>query len=235
MMAIGANIIGFDTIDSTNDYLKRQVDVLIDGCICYALTQEKGRGRRNNIWLSQRGNLYFSILKKNSFERNAIFIETILISVAIVKLIEKYGIEPMIKYPNDILVNGKKIAGILIETAGTERIDSVIIGVGININQEDFNGLNKKATSLKLQRKGDYSLEDILEDFIFIYNSLDNQEEAYKIYLQKSLIINKEITLENKKYKIFKIFLNGDILIKNECEEVIVNSNILDFSNLYND
>ncbi len=234
-MAIGTNIIGFDTIDSTNDYLKRHIDVLVDGSICYALTQEKGRGRRNNIWISQRGNLYFSILKKNSFERKTVFMETILISVAITKLIEKYGLEPMIKYPNDILVNGKKIAGILIETAGTEQIDSAIIGVGININQEDFSSLSKKATSLKLQRKGDYSLEDMLKDFVFIYNSLDNLEEAYKIYLQKSLIINKEITLDNKKYKIFNIFLNGDILIKNEHEEVIVNSNILDFSNFYND
>ncbi|MDD3712542.1 MAG: biotin--[acetyl-CoA-carboxylase] ligase [Candidatus Izemoplasmatales bacterium] len=234
-MMIGRNIIGFDTIDSTNDYLKRQIDVLEDGTICYALTQEKGRGRRNNIWLSQRGNLYFSILKKNRLERNAIFMETILISVAITKLIEKYGLEPIIKYPNDILVNGKKIAGILIETTGTEQIDSVIIGVGINVNQEDFKSLNKKATSLKLQRKGDYSLEDILKEFIFIYNSLENLEQAYEIYLQRSLIINKEIILDNKKYLILKIFLNGNILIKNECKELIVNSNILDFTNLYND
>ncbi|MDY0010800.1 MAG: biotin--[acetyl-CoA-carboxylase] ligase [Candidatus Izemoplasmatales bacterium] len=234
-MVIGTNIIGFDSIDSTNDYLKRQTDVLEDGCICYALTQERGRGRRENNWISPRGNLYFSILKKNRLERNMIFSETIMISVAIAKIFEKYELEPIIKYPNDILVNGKKIAGILIETTGTEQIDSVIIGVGININQEDFKSLNKKATSLKLQRKGDYSLEDILSELISIYNKLGDIDETYKIYLQKSLIINKEIILDNKKYRISNIFLNGDILIKNECEEVIINSNILDFSNLYND
>ncbi len=233
-MAIGKNVIKFDILDSTNNYLKECIDDLPDGTICYALEQTKGRGRRENSWISPKGNLYFSFLKKQQINRDDVFAETIKTSVAICKLLEKHDINPMIKYPNDILVNNKKIAGILIETTGVKLIDSLVIGVGLNVNQSDFEGLSKKAISMSLIKNQKFVVEDELENFINIYNSLSNLDSMYKEYLNMSIIIDTEIIYENEKYKITGIFLNGDILIKNEKTESRIIANNYDFQHLYN-
>ena len=233
-MAIGKNVIKFDILDSTNNYLKECIDDLPDGTICYALEQTKGRGRRENSWISPKGNLYFSFFKKQQINRDDVFAETIKTSVAICKLLEKHDINPMIKYPNDILVNNKKIAGILIETTGVKLIDSLVIGVGLNVNQSDFEGLSKKAISMSLIKNQKFVVEDELENFINIYNSLSNLDSMYKEYLNMSIIIDTEIIYENEKYKITGIFLNGDILIKNEKTESRIIANNYDSQHLYN-
>ena len=163
-MIIGKSILKFDILDSTNNYLKERTNDLTDGTICYALEQSKGRGRRENSWISPKGNLYFSFLKKHQISRDEVFFETIKTSVAICKLLENYQINATIKYPNDILVNNKKIAGILIETAGIKLIDSLVIGVGLNVNQLDFKNLNKKAISINMLKNQDFLVEDILKD-----------------------------------------------------------------------
>lgn len=232
---IGKSILKFDILDSTNNYLKEHMKDLLDGTICYALEQTKGRGRRDNNWVSQKGNLYFSFLKKHQVNRDEVFIETIKTSVAICKLLESHKINPMIKYPNDILVNNKKIAGILIETTGIKLIDYLVVGVGINVNQSDFFELNNKAISMNLINNQDFDIENILENFIGIYNSLNDLNYIYKEYLNKSLIIGTEIIYENEKYNITGIFLNGDLLIKNENTESRILANNFDFQHQYND
>jgi hypothetical protein len=81
----------------------------------------------------------------------------------------------------------------------------------------------------------DFSVKDVLKKFIEIYNSLVDSNYIYKEYLNKSLIIGKEIIYENEKYKITGIFLNGDILIKNEKTQSRILANNFDFKYLYND
>ncbi|PKK95367.1 MAG: biotin--[acetyl-CoA-carboxylase] ligase [Tenericutes bacterium HGW-Tenericutes-5] len=234
-MTIGKNILKFDILDSTNNYLKERIDNLIDGTICYALEQTNGRGRRENTWKSPKGNLYFSFFKNQQISREEVFFETIKTSVAIIKLLDNYQINASVKYPNDILVNSKKIAGILIETTGVKLIDSLVIGVGLNVNQSDFKDLNKKAISIALLKNQNFKTEELLKEFIKIYNSLNELDYIYKEYLNRSLIIGKEIRYENQKYQIAGIFLNGDILIKNEKTQSRILANNFDFQYLYND
>lgn len=232
---IGTEILKFDLIESTNDYLKEHLEMLSDGTVCYSLEQTKGRGRRDNIWSSPKGNLYFSFLKKQKIDRNNVFKETIKVSVAIIELLKEFNLKPQIKYPNDILVNQKKIAGVLIETSGTEVIDSIIIGVGLNVNQDNFGELQAKATSMKLVNGQNYLIEEILEQFIKIYNDLSDSNSTYKMYKDHSMIIGRDIVYCEENYRITKIFLNGDILIKNKNKEIIIRENFLDFQSIYND
>ena len=85
---IGKKIIKFESLDSTSDYLNQLHNELDDGTVCLAFKQTKGRGRRENIWVSPKGNLYFSFIKKQVFNREDIFHETIRVSIAIVELLD---------------------------------------------------------------------------------------------------------------------------------------------------
>ncbi|MDT8336407.1 MAG: biotin--[acetyl-CoA-carboxylase] ligase, partial [Candidatus Izemoplasmatales bacterium] len=135
---IGNKIISFDIIDSTNDYIKKHLESLSHGAIVTASQQSKGRGRLNNTWQSPLGNLYFSFILKQNTKQEDLFSLQIKVSLALIKLLEVYNVTSKIKYPNDVLVNNKKIAGILIETSGYTNIESIIIGIGLNLNQIDF-------------------------------------------------------------------------------------------------
>ena len=116
--------------------------------------QTQGKGQRGNVWLSESGkNLLSSFVFKpdNLSVENQIAL-TWATSLSLLKTLRKFNIEALIKWPNDILVGGKKIAGILIENQlqGT-RISCSIIGIGLNLNQTFFDDL--KATSVLLETK----------------------------------------------------------------------------------
>lgn len=232
---IGKKIIKFESLDSTSDYLNQLHNELEDGTICLAFEQTKGRGRRENIWESPKGNLYFSFIKKQVFNREDIFHETIRASIAIVELLEKYDVKAMIKYPNDILANNKKIAGILIETKGLKNVEETIVGIGININQEDFYDLKNKATSLAILKEQEYEIEEILHEFIRIYNRINDIASAYEKYIEKSLVIGKDLIYNSENYKIESVLPNGDIVIKNENNNKNICSNDVDFAHLYSE
>jgi BirA family biotin operon repressor/biotin-[acetyl-CoA-carboxylase] ligase len=232
---IGKKIIKFESLDSTSDYLNQLHNKLEDGTLCLAFEQTKGRGRRENIWVSPKGNLYFSFIKKQVFNREDIFHETIRVSISIVELLEKYDVKAMIKYPNDILASNKKIAGILIETKGLKNVEETIVGIGININQKDFHNLNNKATSLAILKEQEYEIEEFLNEFIQIYNRIDDMLSAYNEYIQKSLIIGKDLVYKGENYKIESVLPNGDIVIKNENNNINIRSNEIDFRHLYSE
>lgn len=232
---IGKKVIKFECLDSTSDYLNQLHNKLEDGIVCLAYEQTKGRGRRENIWVSPKGNLYFSFIKKQVVNREDIFRETIRVSVAIMELLEKYDVKAMIKYPNDILASNKKIAGILIETKGLKNVEETIVGIGININQKDFHDLNNKATSIAILKEQEYEIEEFLNEFIQIYNRIDDMLSAYNEYIQKSLIIGKDLVYKGENYKIESVLLNGDLKIKNENRVNIIRSNDVDFSHLYSE
>ncbi len=232
---IGKKIIKFESLDSTSDYLNQLHNELDDGTVCLAFKQTKGRGRRENIWVSPKGNLYFSFIKKQVFNREDIFHETIRVSIAIVELLEKYDVKAMIKYPNDILANNKKIAGILIETKGLKSVEETIIGIGININQKNFHDLKNKATSLAILKEQEYEIEEILHEFIRIYNRINDMVLAYNKYIEKSLVIGKNLIYNSENYKIESVLPNGDIVIKNENNNKNICSNDVDFAHLYSE
>jgi BirA family biotin operon repressor/biotin-[acetyl-CoA-carboxylase] ligase len=231
---IGNQIINFDLIDSTNDYIKKHLESLSHGTIVTASKQSKGRGRLNNTWQSPLGNLYFSFVLKQNTKQEDLFSLQITVSLALIKLLEIYNVTSKIKYPNDILVNNKKIAGILIETSGYTNIESIIIGIGLNLNQIDFYDLNVKATSVKKENGISYEALDFLNQFIVIYNSLKYNQSLYFEYILKSNTIGKTVTYNDKKYIVKNILENGNLLLSNNDEDIEIHFAKISFTELYN-
>jgi BirA family biotin operon repressor/biotin-[acetyl-CoA-carboxylase] ligase len=135
----GASLQIFQEIDSTNrvaaDLAKKNVK---EGMIIFAESQSHGRGRENHTWYSPKGeNLYFTLILYPPASR--LHYLPFLTGLSIVETLEECGVDCELKWPNDILVAGKKIAGILIQTSMEEnRLAYAIVGIGINLNTKEF-------------------------------------------------------------------------------------------------
>ena len=136
---IGRNIEYFSFTDSTNDDAFELIsnNEAKHGMLIITDYQKKGRGRRNNTWFSTPGdNLTFSLIIKKTDEYNS-GLFSILSGLSVVKGIKEFtGIECKLKWPNDIMLNDKKVGGILIETKNNN--DYLVIGIGLNINQKEI-------------------------------------------------------------------------------------------------
>ncbi len=132
---IGKDVRYFDEIISTNDVAKTIASDVDDGTVIIAESQVKGRGRKGDMWESPRGGIWLSlILKPHILPSHASRI-TLLAGVCVAKTIRSMGVNAAIKWPNDILVNGKKICGILTEMeAETDEVSFIVLGIGINAN-----------------------------------------------------------------------------------------------------
>ena len=152
---IGREILIFDEVNSTNDIaMEMGAKGREEGLVVIAESQSHGKGRLGRTWISPKGvNLYLSILLRPDFSPLQASALTMMASVAAAEAItETTGLRAVIKWPNDILIEQKKVSGILTEmNAEEEKINYVVIGIGININmkKEDFPGnLRMPATSL---------------------------------------------------------------------------------------
>ncbi len=141
-------ILTFDEISSTSDLLKEHYSSFSNFTIIKANYQSEGRGQFDRKWISNQGeNLLFSILLKDLNIKNLEFLKKWIIE-GLFKLLKSYNMQPIFKEPNDIYINEDKICGILFETRTlNDLLEYVVIGIGLNINQTDFNGI--KATSIK--------------------------------------------------------------------------------------
>ncbi|MAF47303.1 MAG: biotin--[acetyl-CoA-carboxylase] ligase [Rhodospirillales bacterium] len=142
-----------DSLSSTNDEAKRiaAADPGSEGTVVWARTQNAGRGRQNRQWVSEAGNLYCSlILRPDCPARDAAgigFVAPLAALEALTGLSE--GLDPSLKWPNDILVGGEKIGGILLESSiRGERVEWLVVGLGLNLASHP-DGTEFPATSLK--------------------------------------------------------------------------------------
>jgi len=159
------NILRFDELDSTQDEAKRQLPKLHEWDIVVAKTQTKGRGKPGSVWHSPVGGLYFSLIVKPTKDINDLLFITKTTADVVVSILSDYKIDAKIKLPNDVMVENKKICGILIEKSK----DSLIIGVGLNVNNKDFpNDLS--ATSLNLLIGRQFVLDEILSKFLSAFS-----------------------------------------------------------------
>lgn len=169
----------FEEIDSTNNYLKNSYQLLDNFTFVSADYQSKGKGRNNRVWESEKGtNLMFSILIKDPELLKNFAHLSIMMAVIVSDLLEKYNVNNVsIKWPNDILVNDKKICGILSEG---QLPNYVVIGVGLNVNQETFpDGLRRPATSLKNELKKQIDINELEQRlFPLIINSFSSLERS---------------------------------------------------------
>lgn len=130
------------SVNSTNDIARISLNVPNGYCVA-SDEQSKGRGQRGNVWVSEKSlNILASFLFAIPLKISHSFVVSMLTSLAIVKFLAKYNCKAQIKWPNDIIVNNKKIAGILIENDLLgEELERSIIGVGLNVNQLDFSSI----------------------------------------------------------------------------------------------
>ena len=144
-----SNILYVETLDSTQTYLKAHFQELPDQTVVTANQQTAGRGRFDRRWESQPGGLYFSVLlkpTKTDFLANI----TQLMALCVCQAAEKYGVQPNLKWPNDVQVAGKKICGILSEAiAQNGQIAALVVGAGVNVAQTDLSHVGQPAVSLR--------------------------------------------------------------------------------------
>jgi len=163
---IGEKIIRFDVIDSTNTYAIENYEYLHDGDVIVAKEQTKGRGRHKRNWHSPKGGLWFSIVFKPRKIKDMNFY-TKLASISLYEFLERLEIKVTIKWPNDILYRGKKLAGILTESVYEGMIPKVIVvGVGLNVNNDIPEELSETATSIKEIKKEEISVNYIFKKLI---------------------------------------------------------------------
>lgn len=226
------SIIRLQEVDSTNNYLKQHALTLDSGVLVVANKQTKGRGRHGNMWQSDLGNLYFSFIIKPA-KRQDIFAILMRTSVATLKLLQQAQIQAKIKYPNDIVVEKQKIAGILIESAGFDSLDYLIVGLGINVNQIQFPKLENKATSMRRISQEQYDLQNLLQVWIDQFNELKHPQNVYDIYLSQSVIIGETIRHRNRDWIVQSITPDGRIHLVCQNEHCIVHDESLSWPNYY--
>ena len=157
---IAKRIFAFETLGSTNDFAKRLAQKAErNGTLVLTNEQTKGRGRQGRSWYAPRNSgLWFSIILEPVQPTDKFGIVSLLAAVAVAKTIEQTtSLNPDLKWPNDVLINSKKVSGILIESQfSNNRPVSLILGFGLNINQKhgDFpEEIREIATSLREQTK----------------------------------------------------------------------------------
>lgn len=138
-MAVRWDICQFNVLDSTQDSVKHAaVDGVSEGLVIQALEQSAGRGRHGRVWVSQPGNLFLSCLFRPMCDAQHIGFLSLMVGVAVYKAAVELGETTealMLKWPNDVLLNGQKCAGILLESdvSADGQIEWVAAGVGVNI------------------------------------------------------------------------------------------------------
>lgn len=230
---IGKKIISFDSIDSTNTYAKSIGNESEDGTVIISEEQTNGRGRVGRLWHSKKyEGIWMSIILKPDINPIEAPFITLIVGASVVRALNKLGIESYIKWPNDLIINGKKICGILTElSAEVDKVNYVVAGIGINVKSMEFDDeISNVATSIykegyKVTRVD--IVKNILEEFEslykdYIYNG--KKESTLSICRDKSAVIGKKVYAikgNDKDYvECLDINEEGNLLVKCENGEI---------------
>ncbi len=206
-------IISLESIDSTNNYLKRiksEEDLVVTADV-----QTGGRGSKGRSFSSSAGGIYVSSLRHFPCKTKDSFSIMENAAMAVVRTLETFGIDAGIKWPNDIMVNGKKICGILIEnTFEGDMVSTSIVGIGLNVNNDLPEELANTAVSMK-QLLGKSQDKKIIRDKLIenMFCSYSWQE-----YVENSIVLGKKILVkaQEKTYEAIAkdILSNGNLLLE---------------------
>lgn len=220
--------IHFDNIDSTNTYLKNNYRFLENMTFVSSDYQSAGKGRNARIWKSEKGkNLLFSLLLTDDYLIQQYKIISILTSFCVIKTLEEYDIHNLsIKWPNDVYVNDKKICGILLEATSSSKLDCLVVGVGINVNQKEFEGdYLRKPTSMINELNKEINIEELkIILFKTIEDNLNNIDaDYYSIIKEYDYLKDKEVyaNIDNENKKIKVLGINNDYSLKIEYDNII--------------
>lgn len=232
-------IFHYQEIDSTNNEAKRlAAGGALHGSVVVAERQTAGRGRRGREWVSsQDDNIYMTLLLRPGFAPDKAPMLTLVMAYSVAEAIRSCtGLETQIKWPNDIVWNGRKLVGILTEmSVGSDGIQHVVVGVGVNVNTKSFSQeIEKTAVSIHQATGKVWKKEEIIAAIV------NNFEESYKIFEQtedlsgiqeayNAMLVNKGrevcILSEKESYRAQALGINekGELLVRHEdgSEEAI--------------
>ncbi len=223
----------FKNLENSNDKIKEVVkNDPSSNLALFCRNQKNGRGRKSRVWKSKVGDLTCSILIKKKLDASEVGRINIIIASVLINILENFGINKIkFKWPNDIIINGKKVAGILIETSVSNNIvTQFIIGIGINIkshpNSSEYSSTSLFESGLKVKAHKIFfciikSLYFYIEnysriDFSYLSNKLSNK------FFDKQSIINVCYG-KNKNIGVFnKIGSFGELIIKNQNKNLTI-------------
>ena len=243
------NLIYFPEITSTNTHAIRNISDFSDRDVLMAEIQTEGRGRFDRKWISDKpDNIYISfVLKPNFCMGEAFPLNNIsqYLSVKLCETLETYDVNPVIKWPNDVLINNKKISGILAQSSiRGNNFQGLVLGIGVNLNfqKEDMDIIDKPATSLNLilnkKTDRDKFLKELLNRFF------ENYDEFLKTgfdfikddYVKRAYFLGNIVTVSTYNSEIRgiakRIAADGSLVIisDNSSDELIINmGEILEF------
>ncbi|GBD89874.1 bifunctional ligase/repressor BirA [bacterium BMS3Abin04] len=224
---LGRNFIYAEEISSTNSYLMSSDQKLQNGTLFLAEYQTNGKGRLDRIWTSQKNsNLTFSILLKDVNKLSEINLINLATSLAIAQSIENlFQLNIEVKWPNDILIKRKKVAGILSESSIIgKRIDKIVVGIGINVNQTLFTGKYLiQPTSLRIEKKRIINREKLLSELLNILEEAlqlakDDPAKLLNDWRARCKMIGEIVKIESENVSKVGIFedidKNGSLILK---------------------
>ena len=219
----GQKIFAFWSISTTNDFAyRRATQGEKEGALVIAEKQERGRGRKLRVWDSQFGKgLWFSLILRPDLPSSKSGLIPYLAGVSVARAVENLtGLQPDLKWPNDLMLNDKKCCGILSEVHfDNSKIAFLILGIGINVNHnpgEWTDDINEIATSLRIEKNKRIDRAELLAEILFqleqLYedvkiNGFDNLLNQWKKRCSK---YKKFITIEQENKKIEGIFFDLD-------------------------
>lgn len=203
------SIVMLEEVHSTNSYALENLSSLEDGTVIYTSHQYSGRGRYRRKWVfDDTENLYMSIVLKPDNPSFSYSNLTQYLSVIVCKFLEEeFSLNPEIKWPNDILINGYKISGILAEASvQNNKINGVVLGLGLNVNlkQQTIDSIDQKATSIALLKRQNYDCGKILKGvcdlFFQTYDSFSQKGFLYikEDYIKRCRFLGNEITVKEE-------------------------------------
>jgi BirA family biotin operon repressor/biotin-[acetyl-CoA-carboxylase] ligase len=230
---IGRKIIHFESITSTNDMAKDLSEKgEDDGAVVISEEQVGGKGRLGRSWCSPKyKGISMSLILRPNINPMEASKTTQIAAAAMIESFREFNINSTVKWPNDIIVNGKKVCGILTEMSGElNRVNYIIVGVGINANldKDDFSrDLLDKATSIKIETKNSINRKALVGTFLNKFERLykEFREErkidlSIKICKDNSAVIGKDIkVIKNtgeRRAKVLDLDKEGKLLVQYE-------------------
>jgi BirA family transcriptional regulator, biotin operon repressor / biotin---[acetyl-CoA-carboxylase] ligase len=232
---IGRNFIYAEEIDSTNTFLlDKKNKTLTDGTVVFAERQNKGKGRKERVWYSVKDqNLTFSILLANKkYFGKLVSLINLATSLAVAQSIENlFQLNTNLKWPNDVLIKGKKVCGILLEALSQgSKIERLAIGIGINVNQTMFQGsFNIPPTSIKLESNENIERERLLAEVLnnfeeLLERILTTPEVILKDWKSRCRMIGEKIEVSDNNISKYGVFddldENGFLLLKSKDNKI---------------
>lgn len=208
-------LISLDKIPSTQDWAHDLIanKKANDRTVITATTQTAGRGRYKRTWVSHSGNLYASFIYKTP-ERDSRL--SYAMGVAVAETLVKFGLKPKIKWPNDILIDGKKISGILIEYSD----NFVVVGIGINVKT------CPKIKEYETAKMNDYSDADATDVFNVLIKQIDKWRDAdfetvRERWMSLATKINETVIYHGKQLKMIGLNENGALILRDDTRYIL--------------